>query len=379
MNANRLNNVNEYYFSIKLREIAELIKKGKPIINMGIGSPDLSPPNEIINELIESLDIPKAHQYQSYQGIPELRDSIASFYKMSYNLSLDSMNEVLPLIGSKEGIMLISMAFLNPGDYVLIPNPGYPTYLSVTKLVEAVPLFYDLDSSNGWLPDIKKLEKMELSNVKMMWINYPHMPTGAEANKKIYDEIISFGKRNKILIINDNPYSFILTKIPKSFLSYDCAMDVGMELNSLSKSFNMAGWRVGMLIGNSNNIKSVLKVKSNIDSGMFYGIQKGAIKALNSNKTWFDDLNEIYNERRKIVWKIAKKLNTTFDKNATGIFVWAKLDKTISNSKSFIDDLLYNKHIFITPGEVFGSKGKGYIRISLCLDKSKLKEALNRL
>lgn len=379
MTANRLNNVKEYYFSKKLREVASLIKAGKPIINMGIGSPDILPSKSVISSFLESIKHPKAHQYQSYQGIPELRNAISNFYNTHYKVSLNAESEVLPLIGSKEGIMHISMAFLNPGDHVLIPNPGYPTYSSVTRLLEARPVLYDLKESNGWLPDLLALKKTDLSKVKIMWVNYPHMPSGAEANNVFFDELILFAKTNKILIINDNPYSFILTKSPKSFLSQNGALEIGMELNSLSKSFNMAGWRVGMLLGNSSNIESVLKVKSNMDSGMFYGIQKGAINALELSNKWFDSLNKIYIERREIAWKIADKLNTIYDKKAVGLFVWARLPDNIENPDIFLDELLYKKNIFITPGRIFGSQGDRYIRISLCLEKLKLKEALSRL
>ena len=379
MTANRLNNVKEYYFSKKLREVASLIKAGKPIINMGIGSPDLLPSKSVISSFLESINHPKAHQYQSYQGIPELRNAISNFYNTHYKVNLNAESEVLPLIGSKEGIMHISMAFLNPGDHVLIPNPGYPTYSSVTRLLEARPVLYDLKESNGWLPDLLALKKTDLSKVKIMWVNYPHMPSGAEANNVFFDELILFAKTNKILIINDNPYSFILTKSPKSFLSQNGALEIGMELNSLSKSFNMAGWRVGMLLGNSSNIESVLKVKSNMDSGMFYGIQKGAINALELSNKWFDSLNKIYIERREIAWKIADKLNTIYDKKAVGLFVWAKLSDNIENSDILLDELLYKKNIFITPGRIFGSQGDRYIRISLCIEKLKLKEALSRL
>jgi len=379
MTANRLNNVKEYYFSKKLREVASLIKAGKPIINMGIGSPDILPSKSVISSFLESIKHPKAHQYQSYQGIPELRNAISNFYNTHYKVSLNAESEVLPLIGSKEGIMHISMAFLNPGDHVLIPNPGYPTYSSVTRLLEARPVLYDLKESNGWLPDLLALKKTDLSKVKIMWVNYPHMPSGAEANNVFFDELILFAKTNKILIINDNPYSFILTKSPKSFLSQNGALEIGMELNSLSKSFNMAGWRVGMLLGNSSNIESVLKVKSNMDSGMFYGIQKGAINALELSNKWFDSLNKIYIERREIAWKIADKLNTIYDKKAVGLFVWARLSDNIENSDILLDELLYKKNIFITPGRIFGSQGDRYIRISLCIKKLKLKEALSRL
>mgnify|MGYP001488530512 FL=1 len=379
MTAKRLNTVKEYYFSSKLREVSLLKKSGKPIINLGIGSPDLQPSGSVVKSLLESLGDSTAHQYQSYQGIPELRKAISSFYNTHYNVKLNSDEQILPLIGSKEGIMHISMAFLNPGDKVLIPNPGYPTYSSVTKLLDAEPIPYELDESKGWLPDLEELDKSDMSKVKLMWLNYPHMPTGSEANDKFYKKIILFAKKNNVLLINDNPYSFILTKKPKSFLSHEGAMDVGMELNSLSKSFNMAGWRVGMLLGNSSNIKSVLKVKSNIDSGMFYGIQKGAITALNQSTDWFANLNKVYNDRRKIAWKIADKLNATYNKNSVGLFVWARIQENIDNVDLLVDELLYKKNIFITPGKVFGSRGNRYIRISLCTKQIFLNEALNRL
>ena len=379
MTAKRLNSVKEYYFSKKLREVASLIRSGKPIINLGIGSPDLIPSNLIMSELIKSVSNPKANHYQSYQGIPELRKAISDFYKKHYFVSIDPGSEVLPLIGSKEGIMHISMAFLNPGDHVLIPNPGYPTYSSVTKLLEANPVFYDLKETNSWLPDLKKIEKNDLTKVKIMWINYPHMPTGAQVKDDFFKKLIIFAKKHKILIVNDNPYSFILTKQPKSFLTTKGAIKIGMELNSLSKSFNMAGWRVGMLVGNPSNIKSVLKVKSNMDSGMYFGIQKAAIKALSLSNKWFDDLNTEYRQRRIIAWKIADKLNASYDNNAVGLFIWAKLSSNVNEIDILLKDLLYKKNIFITPGKIFGSQGDKYIRISLCVEKSKLEEALNRL
>jgi aspartate/methionine/tyrosine aminotransferase len=379
MTANRLKNVKEYYFSTKLREVSSLIAKGKPIINMGIGSPDLLPSIDVISSLVKSVSEPQAHQYQGYQGISELRKAIADFYQTHYNTVVCYENEILPLMGSKEGIMHISMAFLNPGDQVLIPNPGYPTYSSVANLLEAETVTYDLNEKNGWLPDLDYLSNLDLSRVKIMWVNYPNMPTGVEASGNFFDQLILFGKRNKILIVNDNPYSFILTKSPQSFMSRKGALEVGMELNSLSKSFNMAGWRVGMLIANSENIKSVLKVKSNMDSGMFYGIQIGAVKALSLNKKWFSDQNQIYIERRKIAWKIADKLNAVYDKDSVGLFVWAKISLRCKNSDILTDELLYEKNIFVTPGKIFGSNGERYIRISLCIDKSKLMEAFNRL
>ena len=319
--------------------------------------------------------IRSAHKYQSYQGIYELRKSISDFYNKYFKVELDPDNEILPLMGSKEGIMHISLAFLNPGDEVLIPNPGYPTYLSVTKLVEAKPRFYNLSVENKWFPDIEELEKLNLSNVKIMWVNYPHMPTGASASKQQFEQLINFAKKHNILIINDNPYSFILNDNHTSLLSIDNSKEVAMELNSLSKSFNMSGWRVGMLLGSSENISRVLKVKSNMDSGMFYGVQKGAIAALNLDKNWFDELNIKYTIRRKLIWKIADVLNCKYDKSSKGLFVWAKLPEEIKDSEEFIDNLLNEKKIFVAPGTIFGSEGQGYIRFSLCIDESIINEA----
>ena len=376
--ANRTKAIQEYYFSIKLREVRKLISEGKPIINMGIGSPDLQPPKEVITAISNSLTDPMAHKYQSYSGLPELRNAISNFYKNKYNVSLNSDKEILPLMGSKEGIMHISMAFLNEGDKVLIPNPGYPTYTLISDLLGAEKLFYDLDDSNDWQPNFEELERQDLSNVKLMWINYPHMPTGANALRETYEKIISFGKKHDIVIVNDNPYSFILNENPQSILQVDGAKEIAMELNSLSKSFNMAGWRVGMLQGNETFVNQVLKVKTQMDSGMFYGIQKGAIAALELSSDWFDGLNKTYKKRRDLVWQFADKLNCTYDKNASGMFVWAKLPKG-QVSKKIVDELLYQKDIFITPGTVFGSNGEGYIRFSLCVPSEIIKEAIERI
>ena len=375
----RLNSVEEYYFSKKLREVSKMVQNGEPIINMGIGSPDLSPSNNVINEIKSSLTNPSAHKYQSYQGLPELREAISQFYKKFFCINLNPLNEVLPLMGSKEGIMHISLAFLNAGDEVLIPNPGYPTYLSVTKLVEASPVFYDLNSENNWFPNLSDIEKRDLSKVKIMWINYPHMPTGASADLSKFEELVKFAKRNNILLVNDNPYSFILNDNFLSLLAVKNSKNYVLELNSLSKSFNMSGWRVGMLVGSSKNIEKVLKVKSNMDSGMFYGIQKGAISALNLDSSWFEDLNKIYSKRRKLIWKLAEKLNCSFDKNSKGLFVWAKLPDNIKSSEKFIDKILNENKIFIAPGTIFGSNGEGYIRFSLCIDEYKIEEAINRI
>ena len=376
--ANRLNTVEEYCFSKKLREVSELISSGENIINMGIGSPDLFPSKEVIEALSLSLNDQFAHKYQSYQGLKELRKAISDFYFRFFKVDCNPNNEVLPLMGSKEGIMHISLAFLNVGDEVLIPNPGYPTYLSVTKLVEAKPIFYNLSKKNNWFPDLKKLENQDLSKVKIMWINYPHMPTGASASLQQFEELILFAKKHKILLINDNPYSFILNNDFVSLLSVNDSMEFAMELNSLSKSFNLSGWRVGMLIGSKDNISKVLKVKSNMDSGMFYCIQKGAIKALSLNETWFESLNIKYAKRRNLIWELATFLECEFDRSSKGLFVWAKLPLGIKSSEKFIDQILKEKKIFIAPGTIFGSKGEGYIRFSLCIEEDKIIEAIKR-
>ena len=369
--ANRLDTVQEYYFSKKLREVSKLIKLGKPIINMGIGSPDLFPSKSVIDALKKSLSDQTAHKYQSYQGLTELREAISKFYFKYFDVQSNPNSEVLPLMGSKEGIMHISMAFLNKGDEVLIPNPGYPTYFSVTRLVEAKPVFYDLNKENNWFPNLKDLDKKNLSKVKIMWINYPHMPTGSSASISQLNELVNFCKKHKILLINDNPYSFILNNDFVSLLTVKDAKENCMELNSLSKAFNLSGWRVGMLLGSSENISRVLKIKSNVDSGMFYGIQRGAIQALNSEKKWFDRLNVIYEKRRELVWEIAHILKCEFDKNAKGLFVWAKLPNNINSSEEFINNILIEKNIFIAPGTIFGKNGEGYIRFSLCIEKKK--------
>ena len=375
--AKRLDTVQEYYFSKKLREVRGLAAAGKPIINMGIGSPDLQPPAEVLGAIKSSLNDPNAHKYQSYQGLPELRSAISEFYKNKFSVDTNPEDEVLPLMGSKEGIMHISMAFLNEGDKVLIPNPGYPTYTSVTKLVGAEPLFYNLSNANNWQPNYKELEEQDLSDVKIMWVNYPHMPTGTNATLETFEKLVAFGKKHQILIINDNPYSFILNDSPTSILNVEGAKDIALELNSLSKTFNMSGWRVGMVLGNAKYINEILKVKSNMDSGMFYGIQKGAIEALQLSDDWFLAQNKIYEERRDLIWQLADKLDASYDKNTTGLFVWAKIPEG-KVSEAMTDSILYDKDIFITPGTVFGSQGEGYIRFSLCVTSEIIKEAISR-
>lgn len=376
--ADRLNHIEEYYFSKKLREVKKLELDGRPIINMGIGSPDISPPKKIIKSLEKSLYQKNAHRYQSYKGTDLLRNSIKSFYKKNYNVKLNSEKNILPLLGSKEGIMHISLAFLNPGDEVLIPDPGYPTYTSVTNIVGAKPVYYDLIQENSWLPDINKLNQMDLTKVKLMWINYPNMPTGADLDSNNFNELVLFAKKNKILIINDNPYSFILNDNPKSILSLKNSIDYCLELNSLSKSFNLSGWRVGMLIGSKKNIDSVLKIKSNMDSGMFFGIQMGAADALQLGDKWFKKINNIYYKRKKLVHQICDILNISYNPNSVGMFVWGKINSNKS-SKEMTDYLLYKKNIFIAPGFIFGKNGEGYIRFSLCVDDELIIEAKKRL
>lgn len=376
--AKRLQTVEEYYFSKKLKEVALLKAHGKPIINLGIGSPDMEPPLKVLAAISKSLGDVTAHKYQSYHGLPELREAMAQFYKERFGVPLSPVTEILPLMGSKEGIMHISMAFLNEGDEVLIPNPGYPTYTSVTKLVGAKPVFYDLHEDTQWLPDLVALEQQDLSKVKLMWVNYPHMPTGILAPNKFYDDLIAFAKRNQLLIVNDNPYSFVLNRFPRSILKYKGAKDCCLELNSLSKTFNMAGWRVGMVLGKSEFLQAIIKVKSNMDSGMFYGIQKGAIEALKCSDIWYTSLNSVYEVRRKLVWKLAKALNCTYNEQATGMFVWAKLPPFVK-AEEFIDTLLKNNSIFIAPGTVFGTNGEGYVRFSLCATTEEIEEAIARV
>ena len=376
--ADRLRTVEKYYFSKKLREVRGLMAEGRPIINMGIGSPDLAPSKAIVESIQKAVLDAGAHQYQSYQGLPELREAISGFYKDKFGVEADPTNEILPLMGSKEGIMHISLAFLNLGEEVLIPNPGYPTYTSVTKLVGAVPKYYDLSEENGWFPDLTILQQQDLSKVKLMWVSYPHMPTGATADVKQFESLVAFAKRNSILLVNDNPYSFVLNETPMSILSVNGAKEVALELNSLSKTFNMAGWRVGMVLGSVEHLDAVLKVKSNMDSGMFYGIQKGAITALQSLQDWFDGLNIVYRRRRDLIFELADKLQCTYDRKSVGMFVWAKLPEGSKSSEAFIDEVLYDKNIFITPGTIFGSNGEGYIRFSLCVTEDIIREAIAR-
>ena len=377
--ANRLNSVQEYYFSRKLREVRQRIGSGQDVINMGIGSPDLPPPAAALSALTESLSQPTAHKYQSYQGTPALRQTIATYYQDAFDVALNPENEVLPLMGSKEGIMHISMAFLNEGDGVLIPNPGYPTYASVTELVGAQAVPYTLSAATHWLPNLEALAKQDLTGVKLMWVNYPHMPTGAKADAAFLAELVAFAKTHDLLIINDNPYANILNDAPMSLLQVPSAKDVALELQSLSKAYNMAGWRVGMVCGSAAHIQDILKVKSNMDSGMFFGLQQGAMAALAQGSAWFSELNATYRSRRELIWQLAEALGTTFERNTAGMFVWAKLPEGALDSEAYIDALLEEHHIFIAPGTIFGTAGAGYVRFSLCVSEERIVEALKRI
>lgn len=377
--ANRTTLVDEYYFSTKLQEIQRMRQSGKDIINLGIGSPDQAPHPEVIKTLEHSAWQNENHGYQSYKGTDALRDAFASWYFRYFGVVLNPGNEILPLMGSKEGIMHISMAFLDPGDEVLIPNPGYPTYSSVTKIVGATPVYYELDASSNWLPDLDALEQSDLSKVKLMWINYPHMPSGATATREFFEAVIAFGKRHNILICNDNPYAFILNAAPMSLLSVDGSKEIALELNSLSKSHNMPGWRMGMVAGHSHYIQQILKIKSNMDSGMFRPLQDAAVTALQLNEEWYQHINKTYLERKIIVHQLFDALKCSYQVPQSGLFVWAKVPDDILSAVELSDTLLYNTHIFVTPGFIFGSKGDRYLRISLCADKSSLEQALERI
>lgn len=375
----RTGSVQEYYFSQKLAQIDKMRRDGADVINLGIGSPDQPPSENTITALATEAHKPTSHGYQSYSGVPALRKAFADWYKKYFHVELNPDNEVLLLMGSKEGIMHISMAFVNPGDEVLIPDPGYPTYSSVTSLVGGVIRKYDLEEKTGWFPDLDALENSDLSRVKLMWVNYPHMPTGTLGTMALFEKLVAFSKRHKILLCNDNPYSFILNKKYLSLLAVDGAKDTTLELNSLSKSQNMAGWRVGMVAGNSDYIKEILKVKSNMDSGMFLPMQMAAIEALNNPDSWYDTVNSVYAKRRVIVEEIMGILNCSFDKSQVGLFVWGRLPDEIVSCEAYVEEILNKSHVFITPGFIFGKNGERYIRISLCASEKRLVEAKERL
>lgn len=377
--ADRIANVEEYYFSRKLAEVRALDSPELRVINLGVGSPDQAPPPSAINALIQSAQNPAHHGYQSYKGIPAFRNAIAGFYRKIYAVTVDPETMILPLIGSKEGIMHISMAFVNEGDEVLVPNPGYPTYSSVTKLVGGTIRHYDLQEDTNWGIDIDGLRKEDLSKVKVMWVNFPHMPTGRVATKEELKELIDLAREHQFLIVNDNPYSLILNDQPLSMLGLEGAGEVALELNSLSKSHNMAGWRLGWATGRREYIEAVLRVKSNMDSGMFLGLQHAAAEALNSGTAWFSQVNDLYARRKTVAVKILDALDCTYSGRQAGLFVWAKAGDRIADIEKWIDEILYETKVFITPGFIFGDAGRRYIRISLCSTEEALTEALRRI
>lgn len=377
--AKRLNGIGEYYFSQKLREIDELNKAGRNVINLGIGSPDLPPHPDVIKILQEESAKPNVHAYQSYKGSPLLRKAISEWYQKWYNVQLNPDTEILPLIGSKEGIMHICMTYLNKRDEVLVPNPGYPTYRSAVKLAGGRCVEYKLREKNSYEPDFKELEKNKLPKVKLMFVNYPQMPTGQMPNKVFFEKLVAFGRKHNILIVHDNPYSFILNDNPMSLLSIEGAKNCVIELNSLSKSHNMAGWRVGMLCGTKERIEEVLRFKSNMDSGMFLPVQLAAAKALQLGKEWHNEVNTVYRERREKVFELLQLLDCEFSKKQAGLFVWAKIPSTYNDGYVLSDEVLYKSNVFITPGSIFGSAGKKYIRISLCSPEEKFEEAIQRI
>ena len=380
--ANRTESVSEYYFSRKLKEIAAMnaersARGEEPVINLGIGSPDGMPPMEAIEALCESAREPGNHAYQSYVGLPQLRQAFADWYRKWYGVELDPGSQIQPLVGSKEAVLLISLAFLDKGDKVLVPDPGYPTYSSASKLVEAEILTYDLREDNGWWPDFEALERMDLEGVKIMWTNYPNMPTGASASEELYAKLVDFGRRHGILICNDNPYSFILNDRPLSILAQPGAMDCCLELNSLSKAHNMAGWRIGMVASDAEVIAQILKVKSQMDSGMFKPLQLAAVQALAQGPDWFRELNDEYHRRRILAGEIFDMLGVTYDKNSSGMFLWGKV--STADGRQLSDRILYEAGVFITPGFIFGKNGDEYVRISLCSKPQVLKQASERI
>lgn len=377
--ADRIQQVSEYYFSTKLQEIREMNQNGAEVINLGIGNPDGMPAPEVIDTLSEASRDNRNHGYQSYTGLLELRTAFASWYKKYFRVALNPEDQILPLIGSKEGIMHISMAFLNPGDGVLVPNPGYPAYAAVANLVEARIKSYDLEEERNWQADLQKLEKEGLEGIKLMWVNYPNMPTGQASDPDFFNKLIAFGKRNNILIVNDNPYSFILNDSPVSLLSTPGALDCAMELNSLSKSQNMAGWRMGMLAGKAEFIKFVLRVKSNMDSGQFKPLQMAAIKALELDDDWYKKINIIYRKRRELIWELFNLIDCKYSKTQNGMFVWASIPEDQDNARDFAENILQKSRVFITPGFIFGSKGKRYVRASLCQPEDIISKAIGRL
>ena len=377
--ADRLASVSEYYFSRKLKEVAAMNAAGKGVISLGVGSPDMPPSEETVETLCTEAHNPNGHGYQPYVGIPELREAFARFYKRWYDVELDAKTEIQPLIGSKEGILHVTLAFVNPGDQVLVPNPGYPTYTSLSRLLGAEVVHYDLKEENGWMPDFDALERMDLSRVKLMWTNYPNMPTGANATMELYERLVDFASRKGIVIVNDNPYSFILNDHPLSILSVEGAKECCIEFNSMSKSHNMPGWRIGMIAANATFISWILKVKSNIDSGMYRAMQLAAVKALDAEADWYEGNNANYASRRKTAGEIMDALGCTYDKSQVGMFLWGRIPDHYADVEELTERVLHEARVFIVPGFIFGSNGSRYIRISLCAKNEQLAEALQRI
>lgn len=377
--ADRVSEIQEYYFSKKLREVARLNAEGLDIISLGIGGPDRPPHADVINTLASEAAKPNVHSYQPYVGIPELRQAFADWYARWYGVTLDPTREIQPLIGSKEGILHVSLTFLNPGDGVLVPNPGYPTYTSASRLVQAEIFPYDLTEENGWMPDFDALERLPLDRIKLMWVNYPHMPTGTRATRELFERLVEFGRKHNIVIAHDNPYSFILSDRPTSLLQIEGAKDIVVEMNSMSKSHNMAGWRVAMLASNPQFVEWILKVKSNVDSGQFRPMMLAAVKGLQADKSWYEELNANYSRRRKIAEQVMDALGCRFDPSQTGMFLWGRIPDSATSSEEFADRVLRDARVFITPGFIFGSNGERYVRISLCATEERLAEALERI
>ena len=377
--ADRLAGVSEYYFSRKLKEVAEMNAKGLDVISLGIGSPDMPPSEETIRTLCQAANNPDGHGYMPYVGIPELRQAFADWYRRWYGVSLDPKTEIQPLIGSKEGILHVTLAFVNPGDQVLVPNPGYPTYTSLSRLLGADVVPYDLKEEDGWMPDWDGLEAMDTSRVRLMWTNYPNMPTGAPATPELYERLVDFARRRGIIIVNDNPYSFILNDHPLSILAVPGAKDCCIEFNSMSKSHNMPGWRIGMLASNAQFVQWVLKVKSNIDSGMFRAMQLAAATALEADATWYEGNNANYRRRRALAEDIMHALGCTFDPRQAGMFLWGRIPDIYNNVEELTERVLHEARVFLTPGFIFGTNGARYIRISLCCKDERLREALERI
>lgn len=378
--AQRVNEIKEYWFAGKMREVARMNAEGLDVVSLGVGGPDRMPADEVVDTLCESARKEGNHTYQIAAGIPELRQAMSRWYKRHYGVDVDPDSEVLPLIGSKEGVLHVGLAFVNPGDKVLVPNPGYMTYMGVNRMLGAQVVSYDLLEESGWMPDFEQLERIASEGgVKLMWVNYPNMPTGAQATEELFARLVDFGRRHGIVIVHDNPYSFVLNDNPLSIMQTEGAKDVAIELNSLSKSHNMSGWRMGMVVANPTFLSWIRKMKSNVDSGQFRPVMEAAVKALDIDDSWYKELNEVYSSRRKVAEEIMTALGCTFDPSQRGLFLWGRLPEGNSDSATFADRVLHEARVFLVPGFIFGSNGEGHIRISLCATEERMREALERL